>query len=483
MTSLGKKITSGLVWRFGERVLAQGVTFVVSLIVSRILGPSAYGMVALLLVFINLSEVLLTAGFGNSLIQKKNSDNVDFSSVFYFNVIFSIVLYLIIFFAAPFVEDFYGKDYVGLTSALRVLAIRIPITAINNVQQSYVSKNMAFKKFFFATIGGSFSSAVVGITMALNGFGVWALVAQYLFNALVNTLVLWFTVKWRPILAFSFERLKGLISYGWKLLCANLFFSLSNNIRSILIGKFYTSSDLAYYNRGKQIPDLIADTLNTSILSVMFPALCKIQNDKEQMKALVRRAVKTLSYFLAPILFGIALLSEKLVVLVLSDEWIGAVPFIKIFCISGMLQPIMKPCQQVTKALGKSGIFLILEIIKCTITILFLLITLKFGVIYIALGYICSSIIGMLIDIYIGGRMINYKFFEQFFDVIKPVFVSTIMYILLSFIDCIKISPIFIILLQIIGGIIFYLLASIFTKDETYLFLIKKIPFLKKKSN
>ena len=480
MTSLGKKITSGLVWRFGERVLAQGVTFVVSLIVSRILGPSAYGMVALLLVFINLSEVFLTAGFGNSLIQKKNSDNVDFSSVFYFNVIFSIVLYLIVFFAAPFVEDFYGKDYVGLTSALRVLAIRIPITAINNVQQSYVSKNMVFKKFFFATIGGSFSSAVVGITMALNGFGVWALVAQYLFNALVNTLVLWFTVKWRPILAFSFERLKGLISYGWKLLCANLFFSLSNNIRSILIGKFYTSSDLAYYNRGKQIPDLIADTLNTSILSVMFPALCKIQNDKEQMKALVRRAVKTLSYFLAPILFGIALLSEKLVVLVLSNEWIGAVPFIKIFCISCMLQPVMKPCQQVTKALGKSGIFLILEIIKCTITILLLLITLKFGVIYIAFGYIASSIIGMFIDIYVGGRMIKYNFFEQFFDVIKPVLVSLVMYVLLSFIDYIPVAPIVRILLQVVMGVIFYWFVSLATKDETYIYVVNR--FLRRKA-
>ena len=477
---LGKSIVGGLFWRFGERFLAQGVTFVVSLIVSRILGPSAYGMVSILLVFITFSEVFLTAGFGNSLIQKKDSDSIDFSSVFYFNIVFSILLYLIIFLIAPFLENFYGNDYSGLTAALRVLALRIPITAINNVQQSYVSKNMAFKKFFFATIGGSLSSAVVGIVMAISGFGVWALVAQYLFNALVNTLVLWFTVKWRPILAFSFNRLKSLISYGWKLLCANLIFSLSTNIRSMLIGKFYTSSDLAYYNRGKQIPDLITDTLNTSILSVMFPALCKIQHDKQQMKILVRRAVKTLSYFLAPVLFGVALLSEKFVVLILSDEWLGAVPFIQVFCISGLLQPIMKPCQQVTKALGKSGIFLILEIVKCIITIILLLLTLRLGVIYIALGYITSSIIGMFIDIYVGGKMINYKFSEQFFDLIKPVFVSLLMFILLSFVDYIPTAPIVRILLQIIIGVLFYWFISLATRDETYIYIINK--FLRRKS-
>lgn len=477
---LGNSIVGGLFWRFGERIFAQGVTFVVSLIISRILGPSAYGMVSILLIFINLSEVFLTAGFGNSLIQKKDSDAIDFSSVFYFNVIFSIILYIIIFIAAPYIEDFYGKDYYGLTAALRVLAIRIPITAINNVQQSYVSKNMIFKKFFFATIGGSLGSAIVGITLAYAGLGVWALVYQYLFNAIVNTIVLWFTVRWRPVLQFSFNRLKSLIKYGWKLLVANLVFSLSNNIRSMLIGKVYSSSDLAYYNKGKQIPDLATDTLNTTILSVMFPALCKIQDDPIQMKALIRRAVKTLAYFIVPVLFGMAALSEKLVMIVLAEEWMGTVPFIQIFCISGIFQPITKPCQQVIKALGRSDLFLILEFVKAIVTIVILIITLNFGVIYIALGYIVSSLIGMMIDISVGGKMINYTFGEQIIDILKPIVVSIVMCAIVYLLNFIPISNIILVLLQAIVGIVFYWFVSFVSKDETYLYVINK--FLKRKA-
>ena len=291
------KVLSGLFWKFGERISAQLVTFIVSIVLARLLSPDDYGNIALVTVFITIANVFVVNGFGSALIQKQEADNVDFSSVFYANIVFSCILYVIIFLVSPVVADFYASPI--LCPVLRVLGLRIPVAAINSVQQAYVSRHMLFKKFFFSTLFGTLLSGVVGCVMAYMGFGIWALVAQYLVNTSVDTIVLWFTVRWRPDFVFSFSRVKVLLSYGWKLLLSGLLDTGYTQLRSLIIGKKYTSADLAYYNRGQQYPQLVVTNINTSISSVLFPAISKCQDDLSRVNDWIGGNCRTASIFYA----------------------------------------------------------------------------------------------------------------------------------------------------------------------------------------
>ncbi len=469
-------ILGSFIWKFGERVSAQAVSFIVSLVIAKILEPSAYGLIAVMLVFITLADTLVISGIGNSLIQKKDCTDVDFSSVFYFNIAFSLSIYIIIFFAAPYIEQWYGADYIGLTSALRVLALRIPISAINNVQQAYVSRKMIFKKFFFATLGGTLVSAFVGISLALLGYGVWALVFQNLVNVIVNTIVLWFTVKWRPKLLFSVKSLIGLLKFGWKLMLGALIESIYNECRTIFVGKIYTSEDLAFYNRGKQFPGLVIDNVNSAILGVMFPALCSIQDKKNEIKNLVQRAIKVSSYIISPLLIGLAIVSEKLVLVLLNENWLPAVPFIQIFCITYLFQPLSKPAQQIINATGRSDISLVLQIITRFVGIVGLVLSIKHGVTWVAIVHLITSVFGYLLDMFVGGRMVNYSLFEQLKDIFPSIFFSIAMGCVTYGVGIMASSlhNILVLILQIMSGATVYLLLSIVTRNTTFKFIYSK---------
>lgn len=280
-------VITNFFWRFLERCGAQGVTFIVSIVLARLLDPTVYGTVALVTIFTTIMQVFVDSGMGNALIQKKDADDLDFSSVFYFNMAMCSVLYLIMFFAAPFIASFYRMP--ELTAIVRVLSFVVVISGVKNVQQAYVSRHLMFKRFFFSTLGGTIGAAVIGIAMAYLGFGVWALVAQMLFNAAVDTTILWITVKWRPKKMFSFQRLKSLFSYGWKLLASSLIDTVYNDLRQLIIGKKYSSGDLAYYNQGKKFPQLIVTNINTSIDSVLLPTMSKAQDDMAAVRSMTDR--------------------------------------------------------------------------------------------------------------------------------------------------------------------------------------------------
>ena len=243
-----KSTITNLLWRFAERCGAQAVSFLVSIILARLLAPEAYGTIALAMVFINILQVFVDSGMGTALIQKKDADDLDFSSVFYFNIAACLVLYAGLFLAAPSIAQFYGDP--ALTALVRALSLTVVVSGVRNIQQSYVSRHLMFKRFFFSTIGSTLASAVVGIAMAYAGFGVWALVGQSLSNVVTGTIILWATVPWRPRRMFSWQRLKGLLSFGWKLLISSLLDTGYNNLRNLIIGKLYSSADLAYYNQG-----------------------------------------------------------------------------------------------------------------------------------------------------------------------------------------------------------------------------------------
>ena len=333
-----RSVFTGFLWRFFERVGAQGVKLLVEIILARILLPDDYGIIALVTVFITILNVFVDSGLGNALIQKKDADNVDFSSVFWFNIVWCLMLYVSLYFTAPLISQFYAKS--DITKVLRVLGLQVFISGVKNVQQAYVYRTMQFRKFFFSTLGGTIGAAFVGIWMAYHGYGVWALVGQQLFNMLVDTLILWITVKWRPQFVFSFQRFKELFSYGWKLLASALIDTTYTEIRQLVIGKIYTASDLAYYNRGQQFPHLFIMNVNSAIDSVLLPTMSREQDDSDRVKALTRRSIQVSTYIMAPLMMGLAFVGEPFIRLLLTEKWIPCVPYMRIFCITFMFYPI-----------------------------------------------------------------------------------------------------------------------------------------------
>lgn len=474
-----KKVLTNLIWRFFERCGAQIVSFVVEIILARLLCPEDYGTVALVMVFISILQTFVDSGFGNALIQKKDADDVDFSTVFYFNIASCVLLYLVMFFAAPFIAKFY--EIPQLTPIVRVISLKLIIAGVRNVQQAYVSKQMMFKKFFYATAAGTIGAAIVGIAMAYMGFGVWALVAQQLFNLLLSTITLWVSVKWRPKLLFSFQRLKGLLSYGWKLLAVSLINNLYNEGRQLVIGKVYTPGDLALYNRGRKFPDLFVKNINTSIDSVLFPALSNAQDNKEAVKAMTRRAIRISSYIMAPFMVGLALVAKPLVLLLLTEKWIECVPFMQVFCMAFLIRPISSANLNAMKAMGRSDLFLKIDIIKIIIGIILLVATISYGPLAVAYGFLASGVFGMFVNVQPNRELLNYGFFEQIKDLLNPIIPIAAMVVTTYAAGLLALSPLPMLCVQAVVGVLTYVGVSALTKNESFKYTLSMIKKLFKK--
>ena len=425
-------VLKNFIWRFAERCGAQLVTFIVSIVLARILAPEDYGKIALITVFTTILQVFVDSGLGTALIQKKNADELDFSSVFYFNFVVCIILYIGMFLAAPFIAQFYND--LSLTPIIRVISLTIIISGVKGIQQSYVSKNMLFKRFFYSTLGGTVFSAALGIGMAWAGAGVWAIVAQQLSNTAIDTLILWITVKWRPKKMFSWKRLKSLLSFGWKMLVSSLLETVYTNIRSLIIGKMYSSSDLAFYNQGDKLPNVIVNNINTSIDSVLLPTLSKEQDDKERVKNMTRRAIKVSTYIMSPLMMGLAFCATPIVEIVLTEKWLPCVPFLQIFCITYMFFPIHTANLNAIKAMGRSDLFLKLEIAKKIIGTVLLVSTMWFGVRVMAYSLLVSTLTSMIINSWPNKVLLNYDFKEQMLDIFPSIVLSVFMGWIVSFI-------------------------------------------------
>lgn len=470
-----EKIVKNALWRLMERCGAQGITLVVSIVLARLLSPTDYGTVSLVLVFLTIMEVFVDSGLGNALIQKKDADELDFSSVFIFNMIFCCFLYVIMFFAAPLIAKFYDNS--SLTSLVRVLSITLIISGFKNIQIAYVSRHLMFKKFFFATLVGTISAAIVGISLAYMGLGVWVLVAQNLVNQVIDTIVLWITVEWRPKKQFSWGRFKALYSFAWKLLATNLIDTIYQKIRQLVIGKVYTSSDLAYYNQGQTLPYAIVSNVNVAMDSVLFPALSKEQDDKENLKQLTQKAMTMSLYIMAPLLMGMAAVADSLVRVLLTEKWLPCVFYIRITCISFLFYPINTANINAIKALGRSDIVLKLEIAKKALGIFLLLITFKLGVRAIAIGTLVASAVAQILNCSPNKKLLGYRYMEQIKDIFPTLFLSVIMYIVvISIPTFISAKPLFQLICQIIvGGLIYWIVSMIFKLKEyaTIIVLIK----------
>lgn len=474
-----KKILGNFLWRFLERVSAQVISFVVTIVLARILAPEAFGTVAIITVITSIMQVFVDGGFGNALIQKRDVDDYDFSTVFVFNLFFCLIVYTLLFLLAPSIAFFYQMP--ELTAMLRVAAIIIIISGIKNIQQTYVSKHFLFRKFFYATIGGTAFSAIVGIVLALNGFGAWALILQQLSNTLVDTIVLWCVVPWRPKKIFSLSRLREMFSYGYKLLLTSLLNSIYSNFRQLLIGKFYSSSELAFYNRGKQFPFLVVTNVNASLDSVLFPAMSSVQKEENTIKKLIEDAVGFATFVMWPILVIMAGAASSLVPFLLTSKWIGAIPYLRIFCFVCMTFPVQTANLNAIKAKGRSEICLKIQLLEAIIGISLILLVVRKGTLMVAIMYLATSVITTVVVLRCSYKVCGYNIISQIKNIFPNLISSIAVYLSIGFIS--TRSYLTGLVLQILIGIIVYIFMSKLQKVK-YLdrIIIQIRGFLKGKS-
>ena len=477
----GENVVKNSFWSVLERVCAQIVSFVISVILARLLVPDDYGIVALVQVFINIGALLVERGFASALSQKKHPDKEDYYSVLNFGLLTSFILYAILFRIAPNIGGWFGKyDSNLLTSVIRVMGLSLPITTIRVVMITYIGKNMMFKKFFWATFVGTIISGGIGILMAYKGCGVYSLVAQYLINITIDSIILGFVIKkpWSPSL--SFAKLKTLISFGWKVVISSALTTAVNSVRSTTIASKYETSDLAHYDKGESLPKIVIGNIDVAIANVLFPTMSNSQDDISKLKEIVRKFVRLSSYIIFPMLLGIFAISDNLIPLLFGEQWLPAIPYLKVFTLVYLFYPLQDASLLSIRAIGKSGTALILDIIGKSVILALLFALLKFGPLYITFGYLAATIIIVCINAIAMKKLIKYRFREQLFDFVINLIPAALMLASVYFLHYLPLNGTIILLLQIVTGIIVYFVISLITKNKQFLYF-KSLVFKKEK--
>jgi teichuronic acid exporter len=445
-----------LFWKYFERTGNQLIQFVVQIILARLLLPADFGVIALLMVFIHLAQVFVQSGFSTALIQAKNPDDRDFSSVFYLSLGVAGILYIVLFISAPAISAFYKMP--DLTRVLRVLSLILFFGAVNSIQNAVVSREFKFKQLFYSSLGAILISGTIGVYLAYAGYGTWALVWQQLSNSLFLCLIMWVTVKWRPKLLFSIERLSKLFSFGWKLLVSALLDTGYREMQSLVIGKMFSAADLGFYNRGRMFPQVVVGNIDGSIQSIMLPALSQVQDDPRRIKEMMRRAITMSAFIIAPLMAGMIATAEPIVRIVLTDKWLPSVPFMQICCISFTFYPIHTANLTAINAVGRSDIFLKLEIYKKLLGIVILAITIILyrSVIAIAWSAVASGILSTFINAYPNKKLIGYTYLEQLKDLMPSFLLSAFMGVIVYLVGFLPLDHYIKLVLQIITGVLVY---------------------------
>ena len=398
---LKTKTVSGLFWQFLQKISGQLVSFAVSVVLARLLSPDDFGVVALAGMFTVLLGIFSSGGLGPALVQKKDADNLDYDTMFVTQLFFSILMYGIIFFTAPIYANIYGNDQ--LTIIIRVSALLMPLGALGGVQASVVSRKMQFRWFFYTSLVSLFTSAAVGLYMAYSGYGPWALIGQSMTSSVVGTLVLFCLMDWHPRFRFSYPRFKLLFREGLKFMGTSLMGTFFGQLRGYALGLKYSASDLAYYNRGEGIPSLLCNNIDGTIQGVLFPALAQIQDDKQAVRRALSRAIRTSTFILMPMLFGLAAIADKVVIIVFSEKWASSIPFMRILCFVLAVGIMCSVNLQALRATGNIGTVFKLEFLKKPIMLLMILATIQISPLAIAWGMLshgeCFSLTYLFISL------------------------------------------------------------------------------------
>lgn len=471
--NFSSEVTSGIFWKFGELLFSQITTFTITVILARILQPHDYGCIAMVGIFIVLSNVFVTSGFSTSLIQKKDASETDFSTIFYCSFVTAIIIYIILFFFAPLISIFYKQP--ELTWIIRILALQLPLNSYLSIQNAYISRNLVFKKSFWGTLGGTLLSGIIGIICAYQGFEVWTLVIQALAHSILNIAILSFIVPWKPKIVFSVNAAKQLMGYGWKVMAADFSGTFFDQLRSLLIGRLYKPAELAYYNQGKTFSSILGDNIANTVMAVFFPAFANMANDDDQIKKTLRYAIKVISYIVFPLLIICAIIAPELIQILLTEKWLDSTFFIRVLCTASAISIVSGISLQVLKAKGRSDILLKLEFIKKPFYFLLLIIGVTQNVHMVAVTMLVYTIYGSLVNCMALAKQIKYSITEQLIDILPAAMLTTTTSIIMVVSSQLTNSQTFSFFIQIFVAISTYITLSLFFKVMAFNYIIKYI--------
>ena len=467
-----KKIVSSLAFKFTEQLSVKGIGLVISIILARILAPNDFGQLAILTVFINLSLNLIQSGFGSALIQTKVLGEKDYSTAFYINLFISFLLVVILFFCAPLIGEIYNSN--NLVSPLRFYSISLLFGAYNSIQTAKLQREMRFKASMFARISATVLSGIVGILFAYFGYGIWALVLYNFSYIVLSSVTMFCACRWIPKFEFSQQRAKVLWSFGWKMFVSSFLCSIYADMRSLIIGKQYSTDKLGYYNRGEQFPMIISTTIETAIQSVLFPVLSKIQDEKEKLVVILKKSLSMGCLIVFPIMVGLSVVADPLIKILLTDKWLPAVPLMQLFCFGYMTKSLTTANLTAIKAIGRSDVYMQLEIVRRIIMISILLISV-FGfdsVTAIINGYVLSLWVDVIVIIIPVKKLLGLGLLSQFLLIWKILLSVLIMAVSVYFISFISISSWCCLIVQIIVAIAVYISCCILLKERSFKELI-----------
>ena len=425
MSSLKDKTVKGVIWSSIDRFSAQGIQFVFSILIARLLVPEDYGVIAMLGIFMAVSQTFIDSGFGAALIRKVDRTEEDFSTVFYFNIVVATVFYFALFFASPAIANFYNTPL--LESITKVVALNLIIGSLSGIHNAKLSIAIDFKSRAKVSIVSTLFTGVVGLWMAYSGYGVWALVVQSLFSGVIRTVMLWIIVKWHPQLVFSWESFKELFSFGSKLLASALLDTTYNNVYSLVIGKVFSPSTLGLYSRAAGLAEFPSSNITSVLQGVTFPVLSSIQNEEERLADAYKRFIRISAFVVFPLMIGLAAVADPFTRIILTDKWEGTIPLLQIICFAMMWYPVHAINLNILQVKGRSDYFLKLEVIKKIQGVIILIVTLPLGIVAMCFGRVVSSIISLIWNTYYTKKLINYGFVNQMKDLLHIIVHSLVM--------------------------------------------------------
>ncbi|ANU27617.1 lipopolysaccharide biosynthesis protein [Planococcus versutus] len=480
--SLKKKTISGLLWSFGDMIGNQGIQFIIQIILARLLTPADFGLIGMILVFVALSNSLVDSGFTQALIRDQKANQTDYSTVFYFNLVVSIFIYGILFFSAPLISNFFDQSQ--LKSIIRVLTLGVIINAFSIIPRAMFTKEVNFKVQAKVNVAASVLSGIVAVAMAFVGFGVWSLVVRMLALNLVQALLLVFTRRWMPSLAFSMASFKRLFGFGWKLLVSGLIDTTYNNIYYLIIGKQYSAGALGYYTNASKFSDVATQSLTATIQRVTYPVLSGIQDQEERLKRSFKKVIKLSGFLIFPLMVGLAAVAEPLVFLIFGEKWMTMVPYFQLLCIASMLYPIHALNLNILQVKGRSDLFLYLEIIKTIIPTILIVVVIwmDWGITLLVATIVLDSHLSLFINIYFSGREIAYGIKEQVLDLLPIYMISLGMGAIVYGVGAVvPFAELLTLLLQVGIGAVLYITVSKLLKIEEFATVYELLlPLIKK---
>lgn len=473
--NLRKKTVSGLIWSASEVIASQAIKLIIQIVLARLLLPKDFGMIGMITIFIALSQSIIDSGFQNALIREKKNSQTDYSTVFIFNLIMSIVIYIALFLSAPAISNFYGET--ALIKILRVLGVVVIINSFGLVQRTQMTKRIDFKTQTKISLISSIVSGIIAIFTALLGFGVWSLVIQTVLAQLLQTIILIYFNKWRPSLVFSFESFSRLFSFGWKLLVSGLINTLYDNIFYVIIGKIFSVNQLGYYTNAQKLRDVASQSITTAVQKVSYPVLSSIKEESTKLKQVYKSIIKYSVMLTFPIMLGLAATAPRLIIIIFGKNWFHSIPILQILCIAGMLFPLHAINLNMLQVKGRSDLFLMLEIIKKMFGVLMIVVFLffDFSITSLVWSTVVTSVVSYFINSYYSGKFLDYSTMEQLIDIFPIALSAIIMSLIILVIGSLIGFSILGLIIQIIIGIISYILLCWIFRVSEMRMIINKI--------